>query len=97
MEAALAVVAATWGVAMAVSPLLQVRRIRQVRSSSGISLGYYGVLLVGFGLWLAYGVAAANWAIIVPNAVALAVHGLTVAVARRYRPAAHRRPEPAGV
>ncbi len=85
MEAVLAVAAATWGVAMAVSPLLQVRRILREGSSAGVSLGYYAVLLVGFALWVLYGVASANAAIIVPNLVALVIHTFTVVVARRYR------------
>jgi uncharacterized membrane protein len=50
---ALAVSASTWGVAMALSPLLQVRAIVSNRSSCGVSAGYQAVLLVGFALWLA--------------------------------------------
>ncbi len=82
---ALAVAAATWGVAMAVSPLLQIRRIRRHRSSRDVSLGYYAVLIVGFVLWIAYGTALGNAALIVPNAVALAVGTATVVIALRYR------------
>jgi MtN3 and saliva related transmembrane protein len=85
MTTVLAAAAATWGVAMAVSPVLQIRRIRRHRSSRDVSLGYYAVLMVGFLLWVAYGVALANPALIVPNAVAFAVGVATVAVALRYR------------
>jgi uncharacterized protein with PQ loop repeat len=81
----LAVVAATWGVAMALSPLLQIRAIRAHRSSKGVSVGYQQVLLVGFILWLSYGVALHNPAIIVPNVVATVVCGATIAIALRYR------------
>lgn len=87
----LASVAASWGVAMAVSPLLQVREIRARRSSLGVSVGYQVVLLVGFVLWLAYGIASRNVALVVPNTVAAAVSALTIAVTRRYRPAAAPR------
>ena len=87
----LASVAASWGVAMAVSPLLQVREIRTRRSSLGVSVGYQVVLLVGFVLWLAYGIASRNVALVVPNTVAAAVSALTIAVTRRYRPAAAPR------
>jgi len=87
MESALAVTAATWAIAMAVGPVLQIRKIVQVRSSHGVSITYFLVLLVGFFLWLAYGIAAANLALIVPNAVAAVVISLTIAVALRYRPA----------
>jgi MtN3 and saliva related transmembrane protein len=82
---ALAFTAAGWGIAMAVSPVLQIRKMRQHRSSHGISLGYLSVLFVGFLLWLAYGVSIDNWALIVPNTIAAIVTGLTIAVARRYR------------
>jgi uncharacterized protein with PQ loop repeat len=81
----LAVVAASWGVLMAVSPLLQIRRMVVRRSSSDLSLSYIGVLLVGFTLWLAYGISISNFALIVPNLVAFTVGVATVAVALRYR------------
>ena len=85
MADVLAVAAASWGVLMAVSPLLQIRRMIQRRSSDDLSLSYIGVLLVGFTLWLAYGISINNYALIVPNAVALAVGIATVLVARHYR------------
>ena len=81
----LAVVAATWGVAMAVSPLLQIRAIRARRSSQGVSIGYQQVLLVGFILWLSYGIALGNPAIIVPNIVAIVVCVATILVSLHYR------------
>jgi uncharacterized protein with PQ loop repeat len=82
---ALAFAAATWGVAMAVSPVLQIRKILQHRSSRGVSVGYMSVLFVGFLLWFAYGVALGNWALIVPNTVAAIVIVATIVVALRYR------------
>ena len=85
MVEVLAVVAATWGVAMAVSPLLQIRAIRAHRSSKGVSVAYQQVLLVGFILWLSYGIALHNWAIIIPNVVAAIVSIATILVSRRYR------------
>lgn len=85
MVTALAFAAATWGIAMAVSPLLQIRKMVEHRSSHGISLGYPAVLLVGFLLWLAYGIALENWALILPNTVATVVISALIVVARRYR------------
>ena len=70
---------------MAVSPVLQIRKMVEHRSSHGISLGYPSVLLVGFVLWLAYGIALENWALILPNTVALIVIIALITVARRYR------------
>jgi MtN3 and saliva related transmembrane protein len=80
-----AAAAASWGVAMALAPLLQIRRIRRTRSSASISVAYQEVLLVGFVLWLSYGIAAANVALIVPNTVAVVVCAAGIAVTLRYR------------
>jgi len=85
VESALALTAATWAIAMALGPVLQIRKIIEHKSSRGISIGYFLILLVGFVLWLAYGVAASNLALIVPNAVAAVVIFATIVVAVRYR------------
>lgn len=87
-ETALAFIASSYGVVMAISPLLQIRAIMLTRNSAGVSAGYQRVLLVGFLLWLAYGVASDNWAIIVPNIVAAIVSVVTILVTVRYRPRA---------
>ncbi len=85
METTLAFSAAIWAIAMALSPVLQIRRILDQQSSRGVSISYFVVLLIGFGLWVAYGIAAANLALIVPNAVAAIVGVTTIGVALRYR------------
>jgi uncharacterized protein with PQ loop repeat len=81
----LAAAAATWGVVMAISPILQIRAIRAHRSSKGVSVGYQYVLLAGFILWLSYGIALHNPAIIIPNAVAVVVSVITILVWLHYR------------
>jgi uncharacterized protein with PQ loop repeat len=70
---------------MAVAPLLQIQRIRRTRSSASVSAAYQQVLLVGFVLWLSYGVAAGNVALIVPNTVAVVVCVAVIVVTLRYR------------
>ena len=85
MESELAVIAATWAIAMALGPLLQIRKMVKHEESRTISIGYFLVLFVGFLLWLAYGIAADNYALIVPNAVAAVVIAATIIVALRYR------------
>ena len=85
MESTLAVAAAAWALAMALGPVLQIRRIVDQQSSRGVSIAFFGVLLIGFVLWVAYGIAAANVALIVPNTVAGIVMVVTIAVAIRYR------------
>lgn len=84
-ETALGFVAASWGVLMALSPVLQIRRILAYRSSREVSIGYLSVIVIGFGLWVAYGVAIGNLALIVPNTLALIVGGAAIAVAVRFR------------
>ena len=85
MESTLALSAAAWAIAMALGPVLQIRRIVDQQSSRGVSISFFVVLLIGFGLWVAYGVAAANLALIVPNSVAAIVMVATIVVAIRYR------------
>jgi uncharacterized protein with PQ loop repeat len=82
---ALAVVAASWGVMMALSPVLQLRRILERRSSADLSITYLSVLQIGFTLWIAYGVSLGNLAIAVPNTVAFLVGAATIAIAFRFR------------
>ena len=85
MVTALAYAAATWGIAMAVSPVLQIRKIVQHRSSRDVSLGYMVVLLIGFLLWFAYGLSLGNWFMMLPNVIATVVIVATMVVALRYR------------
>jgi len=84
----LAFAAASCGSAMGLSPLLQLRRVTVRRSSADVSLAYLGVLLVGFVLWLSYGVALGNVPLIVSNIVALSTNVLTIAAVLRFREAA---------
>jgi uncharacterized protein with PQ loop repeat len=90
MTDALAVLAAGWGVLMALSPILQIRRMLERRSSADVSIGYLLVLQVGFGLWMGYGVALGNPAIFTPNSVAFAIGLLTLFVTIRFRTAPSR-------
>jgi MtN3 and saliva related transmembrane protein len=85
VESTLALMAASWAIAMALGPVLQIRKIVEHGSSRSISIGYFLVLLVGFILWFAYGIAASNFVLIVPNAVAAVVISATIIVALRYR------------
>ena len=82
----LAVTASAWGVLMGLSPVLQIRSMLRERSSREVSLGYFSILLVGFLLWISYGLAAGNMWLVVPNSIALLVGLTLVAVALRLRP-----------
>ena len=90
LETVLGVAAAAWGILMAVSPGLQIRKMLVHRSSRQVSIAYFWVLLVGFTLWVAYGLTIENWFLVVPNAVAFTVCVTTIAVALRFR---FREPE----
>lgn len=70
---------------MALSPLLQIRRMVVRRSSEDISYGYLAVLQVGFGLWIAYGLALGNRALFAPNAIAFIVGVAMILTTRHYR------------
>ena len=85
MTDAIGVLAASWGVLMAISPLLQIRRMLHRRSSADVSITYLSVLQVGFMLWMLYGWALGNAAIMVPNSVALVIGTATIVIAVRYR------------
>lgn len=85
LETLLGVTAAAWGILMAISPGLQIRKMLHHSSSREVSIAYFWVLLVGFTLWVAYGLTIDNWFLVVPNAVAFTVCATTIAVALRYR------------
>jgi uncharacterized protein with PQ loop repeat len=83
--------AASWGVVMALSPVLQLRRMLRTKSSDDVSVGYFLLLIPGFALWVLYGSVRHDLVLAVPNALA-AVIGLTVIVtAARLRRAGSRR------
>ena len=98
MSEFLAVAATVWGIAMAASPLLQIRRMRRTGSSSDLSISYMSVLVVGFALWLAYGWTIGNAALIVSNTAAFVFGVITIAVAWQMRRATRdgRLPDQAG-
>jgi uncharacterized protein with PQ loop repeat len=77
----LGVAAAAWGVLMAISPLLQIRRMVERRSSADVSIAYLAVLEFGFLLWVGYGIALGNPVIFIPNSVAALVGVATMVVA----------------
>jgi uncharacterized protein with PQ loop repeat len=77
--------AAAYGVLMAISPVLQIRRMLQTRSSTDVSIGYLVVIEVGFGLWVAYGLSLPNLALAIPNGVATLVGLVTIVIALRLR------------
>ena len=93
-ENLLAVAAASWGVLMGLSPVLQIRRMLTKRSSRDLSVGYFLILLVGFLLWICYGIVVRNPVLIVPNSISFVAGAVTVIVALRLRPGRPRVRDP---
>ncbi len=87
----LAVTATVAGLLMAVSPILQVRRMFRTRSSNDVSLLYLSMLCSGFIAWLAYGWALGNAAMIIANTASLVFMLFTISVALRFRRAGAKR------
>lgn len=88
-ETFLGVLATGWGVVMALSPVMQIRRMVNLRSSRDVSIGYLTIIVIGFSIWIAYGIALRNLALIVSNGVALVVGTTTIVVALHFRSTAH--------
>lgn len=80
-----AVAASASGVFMALSPLLQARRIRAVGDSTEVSAGVFSMMRVNATIWLAYGVSSGNLVVVLPNVVAVVTTTATLIVIRRYR------------
>lgn len=94
MVTVLGIGAAAWGILMAVAPVLQIRRMWQRRSSRDVSIPYFAVLVPGFLLWIGYGVVRSDWALIVPNTVAVVVSGTAIGVAVYLRNPRRQRAAP---
>jgi MtN3 and saliva related transmembrane protein len=54
------------------------------RDVSGISLGMYSVFATGVALWLAYGLLAGAWPIVLANGVTLALAVVILVMKIRY-------------
>jgi uncharacterized protein with PQ loop repeat len=81
----LGICAGTWGVVMAIAPGMQLRKMLRTRNSGDVSLSFFSLLLPGYVLWVSYGVARGDPALIVPNAVAFCVAVATMLVALHFR------------
>jgi uncharacterized protein with PQ loop repeat len=81
----LEVVTSTWGIAMAVSPAMQIRQMLQTGTSEDVSVGYFSVLVVGFLLWALYGLSIDSKVLWGCNSVAFLFGTATIVVALRLR------------
>lgn len=60
-------------IASTVSFAPQAWKIIRSRDTNGLSAGMYGLTVAAFCLWCAYGILRSDWALIVPNALCLAL------------------------
>ena len=81
LETVLAVVASSFGIVMGASPLLQIRKMLEQRSSGQVSIGYFAILALGSTLWGSYAASIHNIALFIPNVVAGVAAVATIAVA----------------
>lgn len=84
--ALLAISATTGGVLGGLAPIAQMRLVIARQSSEGISVGYWAVVVAGMSLWLAYGIATRDPALIAANGVALTVGSTMLGVVLWHRP-----------
>jgi MtN3 and saliva related transmembrane protein len=75
----LPVLTTCWGLVMALSPILQIRVIVRNQDASGTSPAWVAILIVGFLLWLSYGVVNQAPPLIITNTVS-AIVGITLLV-----------------
>lgn len=70
----MAIVSILGGLAAAASTISfapQAWKIIKTRETDGISVGMYGITVVGFALWFAYGLMLGQWPLIFTNSVCL--------------------------
>lgn len=84
-ERVLEVAVSIWGVAMAVSPGLQIRQMLHTGESEDVSIGYFSVLSVGFLLWALYGLSIDSRILTGCNTLAFTFGIATIVVALRLR------------
>jgi MtN3 and saliva related transmembrane protein len=81
MDAA-AIVGALATLASTTSFVPQAWKIIRTRDTRAISTGMYAVTVLGFSLWLAYGLLLGQWPLIVTNAICLLLSGFILAMKR---------------
>jgi uncharacterized membrane protein YGL010W len=72
------------GVLMAMSPLLQIRRIRITDDAVGVSGGVFAVMALNASVWIVHGLITGDPVLVVPNAVGLVTACGTVLFIRHH-------------
>jgi uncharacterized protein with PQ loop repeat len=85
MTSLLAAVALVYGMAAALSVLLQARQMLARSGSCDVSARFLAAYVGGYAVWLLYGLSLRNVPIIAVDAVGLLCGAITLAVALRLR------------
>ncbi len=62
----------------------QLIKVAREKSAEGVSLRTYMVTVIGFALWIAYGILLGSWPVAASNAVNLLLAGAILALRWRY-------------
>ncbi|MDO8187345.1 SemiSWEET family transporter [Conexibacter sp. JD483] len=73
------------GVAMALMPLTQLRRLLLLRRSDEIAIELFAFATFGSGVWLAYGLARGDLVVVLANAIGIVTNAVVTITALRFR------------
>jgi uncharacterized protein with PQ loop repeat len=85
IRSTLAAVAMLYGVAAALSALLQARQMLARGGSCDVSARFLATYVGGYAIWLLYGLSLRNVPIVVVDALGLVCGAVTLAIALRLR------------
>lgn len=89
----LTVATTVWGLVMALAPALQIRLLVKTKDSSTVSASWMVILVVGYVLWLSYGIVFSTPPLIIANVVSAIVGMILLALIVYYRHPRSRQAE----
>jgi MtN3 and saliva related transmembrane protein len=73
------------GICTSISLLPQLLKLLRHKKAEDISLFYLGILFVGLGLWIWYGILRKDLPIVVTNGFSLVINAIIIVVGIRYK------------
>ena len=73
------------GICTSISLLPQLLKLPRHKKAEDISLFYLGILFVGLGLWIWYGILRKDLPIVVTNGFSLVINAIIIVVGIRYK------------
>lgn len=80
MSETLGLLATAYGLVASLTVLLQARTLLRTRRSCDVSAGFFTSYVVGYLVWLAYGVSIGSWPLILVDAAGVLCGGATLVV-----------------